>query len=65
MVTDKSGSLVIGTKYLVAQLAVPIIVKEREHNISKVIRELNMSNSPAKQGEQMKRKRGSGGGWAS
>ena len=46
-----------GAKYLIAQLAITIIVKEGEHNISEVVGELNMSNSPAKKGKQFTRKR--------
>ena len=46
-----------GAKYLIAQLAITIVVKEGEHNISEVVGELNMCNSPAKKGNKLTRKR--------
>ena len=50
-------TLLFDAKYLIAQLAITIIVKEGEHNISEVVGELNMSNSPAKKGQKLTRKR--------
>ena len=56
-------TLLFDAKYLIAQLAITIIVKEGENDVCEVVGELNMSNSPAKKGKTFTRKRVPLDGW--